>query len=103
MLRVVIEQPDRAGVAAALFDHRFRQAAEEAFDVGLLHEQIDRELDDFHLNVRTALRTAALTEFARQRLSKNLRIGGRYFPRRLMTLRMCVRLAPGVISVNRLR
>ena len=44
-LLVFVDQPHAAGVALALFDQRLDERAEEAFDVGFAHEQIERELD----------------------------------------------------------
>ena len=50
LLHALVDQPHRARVALALLDHRLRQPAEEAFDVRLAHEQIERELDDLGLH-----------------------------------------------------
>src|SRR5260221_4291901 len=59
-LRVLVEQPDRTAVALALLDHRLGQRAEEPLDVRFAHEQLAGQLDDFGLDLRAALRTAAL-------------------------------------------
>ena len=72
----VIDQPHAAREALALFDHRLRQRAEKSFDVRLAHEQIERELHDFGLHVREALRAAVLAGFANQPRTQNLGIGG---------------------------
>ncbi len=76
---VVVEQPDAAGVALALLDQRLDEDAEEAVDVRLAHQQIERELDGVALDVGHALGAAALVGLARQRLSQrvDLRLGRR--------------------------
>ena len=43
--RLVVEQPDAAGVTLALFDERLDEDAEEPRDVRLAHQEIDGELD----------------------------------------------------------
>ncbi len=63
---VVIQQPHAAGVALALFDERLGEDAEEAGDVGLAHEQIERGLDRVALDVGHALGAAAIVGLARQ-------------------------------------
>ena len=45
----------------AVLDHRLGQRTEEAFDVGLAHEQIERQLDDLRLHVRAALAEGGFT------------------------------------------
>ena len=77
----------RAGVALALLDHRLGQRAEEAFDVRLAHQQIERELDDLGLHVRAALGAAALAGLAHQRGAQHLRIVRRDFLRLLTCTR----------------
>ena len=69
-LTVVIQQPHAAGVALALFDQRLGEDAEEAGDVGLAHQQIERGLDGVALDVGHALGAAAIVGLARQRLSQ---------------------------------
>ena len=73
-LLVLVDQPDAAPVALALFDQRLREHAEEALDVGLAHQQIERELDDLGLHLRDALGATTLGGLANQRGAKHLRI-----------------------------
>jgi hypothetical protein len=73
-LLVVVDQPHRAGVTVALIDHRLRQGAEKALDVGLAHQQIERELDDVGLHLCEALGPPAFARLARQRRAEHLRI-----------------------------
>ena len=54
-LLVFVDQPHAAGVALALLDQRLREAAKEPVDVGLAHEEIERELNGVGLNVGQAL------------------------------------------------
>ena len=54
-----VEQPQRARMALALFDHRPGQRAEEPFDVGLAHE-VECQLGDRCLHVGAAFSAAAL-------------------------------------------
>ncbi len=64
--RRLVEQPDAAGVALALLDQRLDEDAEEAGDVRLADEQIERQLDGIALDARHALGAAALVDLARQ-------------------------------------
>ena len=81
-LKVLVDQPHRAGVPFALLDHRLAQGAEEAGDVRLPDEKIERQPDDFGLHVRAAFRTATLRGLSNQRGAKHLWIVGRGLPRR---------------------
>ena len=72
---VVIQQPHAAGVALALFDERLGEDAEEAGDVGLAHEQIERGLDGVALDVGHALGAAAIVGLARQGLFQRVDLG----------------------------
>ena len=62
---LLVDQPHRARVALALLDHHLRKPAEEAFDVGLAHQQVEGELDDLGLHARAAL-GAAVFERSRE-------------------------------------
>ena len=75
-LRLVVEQPDAAGVALGLFDQRLDEDAEEAGDVGLAHQEVDGELDGVALDARHALGAAALVDLARQRVGPRFGGGG---------------------------
>ena len=74
-LALVVDQPDAAAVAFGLLDHVLGQAAEEAFEVGLADQQIQRELNDLGLHGRQALGAETLVVLTRQRGAKHLRIG----------------------------
>ena len=79
-LLVVVDQPHaRTRGSRSPRPSSCVKRAEEAFDVGLAHEQIERELDDLGLHVRAALRAAALGGLADQRGAKHLRIVRRRF------------------------
>ncbi|OLE82625.1 MAG: hypothetical protein AUF76_08700 [Acidobacteria bacterium 13_1_20CM_2_65_9] len=69
-----VDQPDTARTAVAFLDHRLRQRAEEAFDVRLTHQQIERELDNVGLHLRQAIGAAARGRFSSQRGAKHVRI-----------------------------
>ncbi len=69
-----VEQPQRARVALALFDHRPGQRAEESFDVGLAHQQIERQLGDERLHVGAALGPAPLARFPNERRAQHVGI-----------------------------
>ena len=73
-MMLFVDQPNAAGMAVALLDHRLRQHAEEPIDVGLTDQQIERELDDFRLHPREALRAAPVGMFASQRGAQDLGI-----------------------------
>ena len=47
-------------MALASVDERFHERLEKAVDVGLANDEIERELNGMALNVRHALRAAAL-------------------------------------------
>ena len=57
------------------FDQRLGELAEEAFDVGLAHEEIERELNGAGLNLHHALGVTPLRGFANERGAKHIRIG----------------------------
>ena len=78
-LLIVVDQPHAARVAFALFDQRLGEHAEEALDVRLAHQQIERELDDLGLDFRAALRAMAFGRLANQRGAQHLRIVRRRF------------------------
>jgi hypothetical protein len=68
-------------VAIALFDHGFRQTAEEAFNVRLAHKEVERELDDFGLHLGEALGAPTRFVLAKERGTQHLgitrrRLGG---------------------------
>ena len=77
----IVEQPHAAGVAFALLDQRLHEHAEEAGDVRLAHQQIERELHRVALNTRRALgeapRVRFLSELLGERLERIARRGGR--------------------------
>ena len=89
-LLVVVDQPHAGGVALALFDHRLQQRAEEALDVRLAHQQIERELHDVGLDLREALGAAALGRLAHQRRAQRVRVA-RVDARRLASKAPCSR------------
>src|SRR5262252_5406372 len=62
----LVDEPHAACVALAFLDHLLRQRPEKSVDVRFTHEQIERELHDFSLHLRSALRTAAIARFAQQ-------------------------------------
>ena len=70
-----LDQPDAAGVALAFFDQRLHEHAEEALDVRLAHEEVERELHGIALDVRHALGPAPLVDLAGQRVGPCLRGG----------------------------
>ena len=76
-----VDQPHAAAVAIGFLDHRFREPAEESFDVGFAHEQIERELDDFGLHVRKALGPPPLPVLTNERGAEYFRIGRRQLVR----------------------
>ncbi|PYR59296.1 MAG: hypothetical protein DMF91_15165 [Acidobacteria bacterium] len=82
---VVVDQPHTARVVLALFDHRLRQRSEEALDVRLAHQQIQRELDNLSLDLRAALSAATLTSLANQGGAEHFRIAGLGFFRLLVS------------------
>ena len=90
---VVVEQPDAAGVALALLDERLDEDAEEAGDVRLADQQVERELDGVALDVRHALGAAALVDLARERVARAL-LGGPSARFRLRRARRCGDVAP---------
>jgi hypothetical protein len=74
LLNTLVDQPHGARVALAFIDHRFRQPTEEAFDVGLADKEVERELYDFGLHARAALRAAIFERLAQERRTQHLRI-----------------------------
>ena len=63
---ILVEQPDAARVALALLDERLDEDAEEAGDVRLAHQQVERELHGVALDPRGALGQASRIGLARQ-------------------------------------
>ena len=81
-LPAFVDEPDAAGDALAFLDHRPGQRAEEAHQVRLAHEQIDRVIDDVGLHLGNALRACAARGLANQRRPQYLGIVGVNFGRR---------------------
>ena len=73
-LLIVVNEPDADLVTLALVGQRSQQRPEETVDIGLAHEQIDREPDDVGLNLREAFGAATLGRLPRQRRAQGVRI-----------------------------
>jgi len=71
---VLIDQPYTTTVALAFFDQCLREHSEEALDVGLPHQQIERELDNIRLDFRNAFGAATFGTLANQGRAKHLGI-----------------------------
>src|SRR5258708_21453664 len=56
---LVIEEPHRAGLALRLIDECLDELAKEGVDVGLTHDEIERQLRGVALDVRHTLRALA--------------------------------------------
>src|SRR5262245_10295090 len=73
-LLLLVQQPDRADPAVALFDHRLREGAEEAFDVRLAHQEIEGELHDVGLHGRETLRALSLARLTYESAEEHVEI-----------------------------
>src|SRR5262245_56671207 len=87
-LLLLVQQPNRADAAVTFFDHRLRKSAEEAFDVRLAHQEIERELHDVGLHGRETFGALPLARLTNERASKHLEILGEHFLRLMVATRV---------------
>jgi hypothetical protein len=73
-MTLFVKQPDATRVALAFLDHRLRQRTEKAVDVGLAHQQVERELYDIGLHPGEALGAPPFGVLVRQRGAQDIRI-----------------------------
>ena len=94
----VVDQPHTARMAVALLDERLRERAEKAFDVGLAHQQVERELHGTGLDFHEALRAPTLGELADQGGAKDVRVAGCDFVRLPAFVVLCFASRPAMLS-----
>src|SRR5688572_25587028 len=73
-LLILVDQPDGDLVAFALLGKRLEQRAEEAVDIRLAYQGIDRELHDIGLNLRQALGAPPLEILPRERSAQRVQV-----------------------------
>src|SRR5260221_4597617 len=98
MRSILIEEPYRARLAFRFIDERFHKCAKESVDVGLAHDEIERQLRSVALHVRHTLSALALSGLPGELGPQCLEAGGPEFGRpvrrqRLVAVRREVRLA----------